>query len=107
MKDFSKTTQKHLAAIGIKVIGTTFIPGPDGSFANGERAYQLDDNGTMRIRTFAEVLEMAELVSCGRCRGRNPWQRMKLVGQQKEEGAGTLELRNCDCGNTLAREVAS
>jgi hypothetical protein len=36
-------------------IGSTWVPGIDGSFANGERAYELDDNGTHRLRSYSEI----------------------------------------------------
>jgi hypothetical protein len=58
-KDFSRTTLAALRKQGIAVIGSTFVPGADGTFANGERAYQLDDNGTSKLRTFLDVLSIA------------------------------------------------
>lgn len=60
MKDFSPKTLKALAKKGIRVIGATWLPGQDGSFANGETGYNLDDNGTHRVRRFREVLELAK-----------------------------------------------
>lgn len=54
-KDFSKATIKQLAARGITIVSTTWLPGTDGSFTNGERGYILNDNGTQRIRTWTQV----------------------------------------------------
>lgn len=65
MRDFSKKTLAALARKGIALVGLTVIPdmssdmSSDMPFANGSRGYQLNDNGCHRIRTFAEVLEMA------------------------------------------------
>lgn len=58
-RDFSRKTLSALRKQGITIVGATFVPGTDGSYANGERAYQLDDNGTSRLRTFLEVLAIA------------------------------------------------
>lgn len=58
-KDFSKTTRNALRLKGIAFAGTTWLPGSDGSFANGERGYVLVDNGTQRIRTYLEVAALA------------------------------------------------
>lgn len=59
--DFSLNTRRALARKGITIIGLTVIPNPasDMPFANGERGYCLDDNGTHRVRTFAEVRALA------------------------------------------------
>ncbi len=61
MNDFSKKTLQKLASKGISIIGITLIPDPTSSmpYANGERGYMLDDNGTGRVRTFPEVLSLA------------------------------------------------
>lgn len=55
-KDFSKAVRKALAKNGIAIIGTCTIPG-DGPmpYANGARGYQIDDNGTGRIKTYTEM----------------------------------------------------
>jgi len=58
-KDFGKEVRAALTKRGIKLVGTTWLPGPGGSYANGERGYLLDDNGTGRVRTYVEVLRMA------------------------------------------------
>ena len=58
-KDFSKKIVKALNKKGIFIVGSTFVPGSDGSFANGERAYMLNDNGTGMTRLYLEVERMA------------------------------------------------
>lgn len=58
-KDFKRSTLACLRRRGIALVGATWLPGADGSFANGERGYQLDDNGTGKIRTYLGVLELA------------------------------------------------
>ncbi len=57
-RDFNRKTVSALGKKGISIVGTLWVPGIDGTYANGERAYQLDDNGTSRIRTFLEVLAL-------------------------------------------------
>jgi hypothetical protein len=59
MFDFSATTRRALARKGVAIYGITLVPAADGSFANGTRAYKVDDNGCGRIWTFAQVLEAA------------------------------------------------
>lgn len=62
MKDFSKKTISALTRKGITLIGLTMIPGTgDLPWATGETAYILNDNGTQRVRSFAQVLELAAL----------------------------------------------
>ena len=58
-KDFNRSLVAALNKRGIYFHGSTWVPGADGSFANGERAYQLDDNGTHRVRSYTEVRAMA------------------------------------------------
>jgi hypothetical protein len=58
-KDFSRKTLSQLARKGIAVTGAAFAPGPDGSFANGERVYILVIDGCQYIRTHAQVLVCA------------------------------------------------
>lgn len=64
MNDFSKRTIAALAHKGITLVGLTIIPDMSSSmpYANGTRAYVLDDDGCQRIRSFAEVLELAGVV---------------------------------------------
>lgn len=56
MNHFSKSTLNKLAKAGITLVGIQGIPGPYG----GEVAYILNDNGTHRVRRFAEVLALAK-----------------------------------------------
>lgn len=59
--DFSSKTLKALTKRGIRIVGATYIPGPDGSFisADAQQVWNLDDNGTHRVRTFREVMALA------------------------------------------------
>jgi hypothetical protein len=59
MNDFSKKTIKSLASKGITLIGLTTITGTDGTYANGERGYILNDNGTQRIMNWLQVDKLA------------------------------------------------
>lgn len=54
-KDFPRSLVAALNARGIYFHGTTYVPSADGSYLDGERTYQLNDNGTHRVRTYAEV----------------------------------------------------
>lgn len=58
-KDFSKAVRTSLKNKGIMIITTTWLPGTDGSYANGERGYVLNDNGTERLRTYMQVKALA------------------------------------------------
>lgn len=60
MRDFTAKTRNALARKGIVIMNATFIPGEDGSFANGHRAYNVSDNGCGRVWTFAQVMEAAK-----------------------------------------------
>jgi hypothetical protein len=53
---FSKSTLRKLAKAGIFIVSATWIPGTDGSYANGESAYLLS-NGQMK--SFLQVLALA------------------------------------------------
>jgi len=61
MNDFSKKTTAALARKGIVLIGLTVIPNMASSmpYATGDRGYCLNDNGCHIIRSFSQVLEMA------------------------------------------------
>ena len=60
MTDFTAQTVRALAKKGITIIGKTYIPGAgDMPYANGQTGYQLNDNGTGKVRTHAQVREMA------------------------------------------------
>jgi hypothetical protein len=58
-KDFSRKTLGQLARKAIAVAGATFVPGADGSYANGERAYALVVDGCQYLRSHAQVLTCA------------------------------------------------
>ena len=60
MRDFTTKTRNALASKGIVIMNATFIPGEDGSFANGHRAYSVSDNGCGRVLTFEQVMEAAK-----------------------------------------------
>ena len=64
-RDFAAPTRRALLKRGIVVVGLCSIPdmSSDMPWANSSRAYRLDDNGTHRIRTHAEVRAMAEVAS--------------------------------------------
>jgi len=61
VRDFSAKTIRALAKAGIQIIGICAIPDMSHPmpYANASRGYQLADNGTMRIRTHAEVRALA------------------------------------------------
>jgi hypothetical protein len=54
--DFSKEVRARLLKRGIRFVGSTWLPGPGGSYANGERGYLLDDNGKGLVRDYRGVL---------------------------------------------------
>lgn len=58
-KDFSGAVRKALRAQGIEIYSSTWLPGADGTFANGERGYMVNDNGCSRILTYAGVKAQA------------------------------------------------
>lgn len=58
-KDFGKEVLAALKKRGIKIYGSTWLPAPGGDFANGDRGYLLDDNGTGRVRDYRGVLTLA------------------------------------------------
>lgn len=57
--NFSSKTIKALSRKGIRIVSTTMLPGEDGSFANGETGYCLDNQGEYQVRTFGQVLALA------------------------------------------------
>ena len=59
-RDFRRATLAALAKKGITIVSATTVPGVDGSFANGDRGYGLDDNGTFRLVLFLQVLAIAK-----------------------------------------------
>jgi len=53
---FSNATLRRLAKKQIFLVSSTWIPGADGSFANGETAFLVSDG---RLLTFMQVLKLA------------------------------------------------
>lgn len=62
MNDFSKSTLNKLARKGMFLIGLQAIPdmSSDMPYANAQRGYVINDNGTSRVLTFLEVMEIAK-----------------------------------------------
>ena len=58
--DFSKKTLRALASRDLYVVGSTYAPSADGTWANAERVYTINDHGTARVRTFREVIALAD-----------------------------------------------
>lgn len=58
-RDFSKAVLTALKKRGIEIVGARWVPGADGSYANGETAYQLNNNGTSILRTYLQVVDLA------------------------------------------------
>ncbi len=60
MNDFSTATVRSLRKIGVRVVGLTTIPDYSSAtpYASGDTGYVLDDNGTQRVRSFAQVLAL-------------------------------------------------
>lgn len=59
-RHFNRATLRILTKMGITIIGATWAPDHNGNYANGQTVYNLDDNGTHRVRTFLHVLAIAE-----------------------------------------------
>lgn len=61
-KDFRPATIKKLREKGITIIGLQAIPDMSSEmpWANASTGYILNDNGTSKVRTFSQVLMMAE-----------------------------------------------
>lgn len=59
---FGKRAVKGLAAKGITLVGMTIVPDMTSSmpYANGQKAYELDDNGMGIVRTLMQVLALAK-----------------------------------------------
>lgn len=60
MRDFSSKTRNALARKGIVVLGAQAAPAFEGDTSFSGRTYRLDDNGCCRMRSHAEVMEMAQ-----------------------------------------------
>jgi len=61
MKDFNSKTIRSLSRKGINIIGTTFLPDENGSFLNGRRGYQINDNGTGKVWNWHDVIDAAKV----------------------------------------------
>ena len=60
-RDFSRATLRKLAKTGVTLLGPVAVPGVGAMpWANAERAYSVNDNGTGRILSHAQVLKAAE-----------------------------------------------
>jgi hypothetical protein len=61
MRDFSATTIRRLLRKGIVIVAPRAIPDMTSAmpYANAERGWLVNDNGTARIWTFAQVQEAA------------------------------------------------
>lgn len=57
-KDFPTSTRRALKAANCQVVNTTWIPGADGSYANGEVGYLVNHGGTGRMLTYLEILRL-------------------------------------------------
>jgi hypothetical protein len=60
MRDFNAKTIRTLSQKGITIMGTTLLPDENGSFANGPRGYQVNDNGTAKVWTWHGVIDAAK-----------------------------------------------
>lgn len=62
MNDFSKKTIRSLARRGITLIGLQAIPDMASAmpWANAERGYVVNDNGTCRVLGFRDMLDLAK-----------------------------------------------
>lgn len=57
---FGRKTVRSLQLRGMRIIGTQSLPNADGTWANCEVAYQVDDNGTCRVKTYGEVVALSK-----------------------------------------------
>lgn len=58
-RDFKPAVRKALAAKGIAFVSTTWLPSTTGDYANGCTGYVLNDNGCQRLRTYFDVIALA------------------------------------------------
>lgn len=60
-RDFSARERRALLRKGIAIIGVSYLPDAASVFpyVNGETGYCLNDNGTHRVRSYAEVVALA------------------------------------------------
>ena len=57
-RDFNIKTVKKLKKKGVEIYRKTWLPNVNGDFTNGETGYIVNDNGTSRVLTYTEVLEV-------------------------------------------------
>lgn len=60
-RDFSITVRRALIRKGVMIMSSTAIPDMSSPmpWANADRGYKVNDNGTGRILTYAQVVEMS------------------------------------------------
>lgn len=58
-RHFGRKAIRTLALRGIRVLGLQACPDASGSFLNSTTAYVVDDRGTGRVWTYAQVVEAA------------------------------------------------
>ena len=54
-RDFGRKVLSALTRKGVAIVGATYRPGRAGDYLNGERCYEVSDNETHRIWTYAQV----------------------------------------------------
>lgn len=60
-RDFSSTTLRTLQRRGIKIVSVQMLPGSGAMpWANAERGYLVNQGGSGKVMTFAQVLEAAK-----------------------------------------------
>ncbi len=60
MSHFSAATRRALARKGVSVYGLQALPDTSGSFLNSSTGYLVNDNGTGRVWTFAQIMGAAQ-----------------------------------------------
>ena len=60
VRHFGKNTVAALRNRGIKILALTVIPNENGSMSGGDTGYMICDNGTAKVRTYGQVVRMAE-----------------------------------------------
>jgi len=58
-RHFGRRAVTMLARKGVRVVGLQALPDEHGSFLNSTTGYVVDDNGTSRVLTWAQVLQRA------------------------------------------------
>lgn len=60
VRHFGKKNITALRKRGIQVLALTVIPDENGSTASSPTAYMICDNGTAKVRTYGQVVRIAE-----------------------------------------------